>query len=73
MNYFQNDWVDLLPMAKFAANANFSAFTKILPFQTMREYVLEMSFDSVDLLEELIRKKLANSKVWLIAINMEEV
>ena len=29
VNHFQNNWVDLLPMAKFAANANLSASIKI--------------------------------------------
>ena len=32
VNHFQNDWVDLLPMAEFAANANLSASIKIPPF-----------------------------------------
>ena len=32
VNHFQNNWVDLLPMAKFAANANPSSTTKIPPF-----------------------------------------
>ena len=49
VNHFQNDWVNLLPMAKFAANANPSATTKILPFQATRGYVSRMSFDPVDL------------------------
>ena len=52
VNNFQNNWVDLLPMAKFAANANLSSTTKIPPFQATRGYVPRMSFDPVDLLEE---------------------
>ena len=36
VNHFQDNWIDLLPMAKFAANANLSASTKIPPFQATR-------------------------------------
>ena len=73
VNHFQNDWVDLLPMVEFAANANLSASTKIPPFQATRGYVPRMSFDPVDLLEELTRERLANSKTWSIAANIEEI
>ena len=73
VNYFQNNWVDLLPMAEFAANANPFSTTKILPFQATRGYVLRMSFDPVDLLEESTCERLANSKAQSIASDMEEV
>ena len=73
VNHFQNNWVDLLPMAKFAANANPSASTKIPLFQATREYVPRMSFDPLDLSKELTREQLANSKARSIAANMEEV
>ena len=56
VNHFQNNWVDLLPMAKFAANANPSATTKIPLFQATRGYVPRMSFDPVNLSEELTRE-----------------
>ena len=36
VNHFQNNWVDLLSMANFAANANPSSTTKIPPFQATR-------------------------------------
>ena len=48
INHFQNNWVDLLPIAKFAANANPSASTKIPPFQTTHGYIQRISFDPVD-------------------------
>ena len=73
VNHFQNNWVDLLPIAEFAANANPSSTTKIPPFQATRGYVPRMSFDPVDLSEELTREQLANTKAWSIASDMEEV
>ena len=73
VNHFQDNWVDLLLMAKFAANANLSATTKIPPFQTTRRYVPRISFDPVDLSEESTREQLANTKAWSIAADMEEV
>ena len=73
VNHFQNNWVDLLPMAKFAANANASASTKIPLFQATHGYVSRMSFDPVDLSEGSIRERLANTKARSIAANMEEV
>ena len=73
VNHFQDNWVDLLPMAEFAANANPSAITKIPPFQATRGYIPRMSFKPVDLLEGSTRERLANSKARSIATNMEEV
>ena len=73
VNYFQNNWIDLLPMAEFVANANPSVSTKIPLFQATRGYVSRISFDPVDLLEKLTRKQLANSKTWSIATDIEEV
>ena len=73
VNHFQNNWVDLLPMAKFAANANLSASTKIPPFQATCGFVPRISFDPVDLSEESMRKRLANTKARSIASDMEEV
>ena len=60
-------------MAKFAANANSFASTKILPFQATRGYVPKISFDLVDLLEGSTRKRLANTKARSIAADIEEV
>ena len=73
VNHFQDNWVNLLLMAKFAANADLYATIKIPPFQTTRRYVLRMSFDPVDLSEELTRERLVNTKAWSIASNIEEV
>ena len=73
VNHFQDNWVDLLPMAKFAANANPSATIKIPPFQATRGYVPRMSFNPVDLSEELTRERLASSKARSIATDIEEV
>ena len=60
-------------MAEFAANVNPSATTKIPLFQATREYIPRMSFDPVDLSKESIRERLANTKAWSIASDMEEV
>ena len=73
VNHFQNNWVHLLPMAEFAANANLSSTIKIPPFQATREYVPRISFDPVDLLEKLTQERLANSKARSIATDMEKV
>ena len=73
VNHFQNDWIDLLSMAEFAANANPLATIKIPPFQATCGYVPRMSFDPVDLSKESTRKRLANTKARSIASNMEEV
>ena len=60
-------------MAEFAANANLSASIKLLPFQAILGYVSRMSFDPVDLSEELTCKWLVNIKTRSIAADMEEV
>ena len=73
VNHFQDNWVDLLPIAKFAANVNLSATTKIPLFQTTRGYVPKMSFDPVDLSKELTCEWLANTKARPIATNIEEI
>ena len=73
VSHFQDNWVDLLPMAEFAANANPSATTKIPPFQATRGYVSRMSFDPVDLSEKSTRERLANTRARSIAADMEEV
>ena len=73
VSHFQDNWVDLLPMAEFAANANPSATTKIPPFQATRGYIPKMSFNSVDLSKESTRERFANTKARSIAADMEEV
>ena len=72
VNHFQDNWVNLLPMAEFSANANPSATTKIPPFQAIRGYVSRMSFNPVDLSEKLTRERLSNTKARSIAADMEE-
>ena len=73
VNYFQDDWVQLLPMGKFSANVNVSATIKVPPFLATKGYNPRMSFDSVDLLANLTREKITNSMAKLIANHMEEV
>ena len=73
VNHFQNDWVWLLPMREFSANANVSATTKVPPFLATKSYNSRISFDPVDLSADLTREKIANSMAKSIANCMEEV
>ena len=73
VNHFQDNWVRLLPMGKFSANANVSATTKVPLFLATRGYNPRMSFDPVDLSADSTREKIANSTATLIANYMEEV
>ena len=69
INHFQNNWVWLLPMEEFAANANVSASTKVPPFLATKGYNPRMSFDPVDLSADSMRERIANATVpqrdWL--------
>ena len=47
VNHFQDDWVELLPMAEFSRNANTLATTKIPPFLVLRSVIPRMSFEPV--------------------------
>ena len=73
VNHFQDNWVHLLPMGEFSANANISATTKVLPFLATRDYNPRISFDPVDLSADFTREKIANSTAISIANRMEEV
>ena len=73
VNHFQDDWVRLLPMGEFSANANVSVTTKVPPFLATRDYNPRMSFDLVDLSADSTREKIANSIVTSITNRMEEV
>lgn len=73
VNHFQDNWVDLLPMAEFAANANTSATTKIAPFMATKGYIPRMSFDPVDLSANSARERLQNGKARSIADDMKKV
>ena len=73
VNHFQDDWVDHLPMAEFASNANTSATTTVPPFLVSRGYIPRMSFEPVDLTASSTRKRLANAKARLISDQMQEV
>ena len=73
VNHFQDDWVRLLPMREFSANANVSATTKVPLFLTTKGYNPRMSFDPVDLSADSTREKIANSTARSIANRMEEV
>ena len=73
VNHFQDNWVEQLPMAKFSSNSSTSATTKVLPFLVSCGYILQMSFDPVDLTASSTRKRLANTRARLIADCMQKV
>ena len=73
VNYFQGDWIRLLPMEKFSANANVSATTKVPPFLATKGYNPKMNFDPINLSANSTREQIANSTARLIANCMEEV
>ena len=73
VNYFQDDWVRLLPIREFSANANVSATTKVLSFLATKGYNSRMTFDPVDLSADLTKEKIANSTARSIANCMKEV
>ncbi len=45
VNYEQDNWVPLLPMAEFAYNNSVNAFTEISPFEVVLEYSPRMTFE----------------------------
>ena len=72
-NYNQDDWVDLLPMAEFAANSAPSATTGVSPFMATKGYEPRMSFDPVELSASSTRERLANAKARAITNDMQKV
>ena len=73
VNHFQDNWVWLLPMGEFSANANISATTKVPLFLATKSYNPRMSFDPVNLSADSTREQIANSTARLIANRMEKV
>ena len=73
VNHFQDDWVRLLPMREFSANANVLATIKVPPFLAIKGYNPRMNFDLIDLSANLIREWIANNTARSIANCMEEV
>ena len=58
INHVQDDWVDHLPMAKFAANNHINASTKINPFFADNSFYPCMSVELPRALETSWRAKL---------------
>ena len=73
VNHFQDDWVWLLLIEEFSANANVSATIKVPLFLVTKGYNPRMSFDPVNLSANSTREKIANSIARLIANRIEEV
>ena len=73
VNYFQDDWVQLLPIGEFSANANVSATTKVPLFLATKSYNPRMTFNPVDLSADLTKEKIANRTARSIANRIEKV
>ena len=71
VNHFQDDWVRLLSMGEFSANANVSATTKVPPFLATKGYNPKMSFNPVELSVDSTREKITNSTVRSIMNRIE--
>ena len=71
VNYQQDDWPEKLAMAKFAANNNESASTKLSPFFATKGLHPCMSFDKVELSDASTRKRILNQKALDISGNMQ--
>lgn len=63
--YQQDDWVDWLSMAEFAANANKSASTGLSPFFANKGYEPRMSFDLTTDLNETDSQDMATKLIHL--------
>ena len=73
VNYQQDDWVDKLPMAEFAANNNNSLSTKLSPFFTSRDLHPRMSFDIIDLSDTPTREQINKKKAIDISEAMQSI
>ena len=71
VNYQQNDWVDKLPMAEFAANNNDSLSTRLSPFFASRGLHPRMSFDVVYLSDTTTRERINKKKAIDISKAMQ--
>ena len=71
VNYQQDDWSEKLAMAKFAANNNQSASTKLSPFFATKSFHPRMSFDIVDLSDTSTRERILKQKALDISGKME--
>ena len=73
VNYQQDDWVDKLTMAEFAANNNNSLSTKLSPFFASRGLHLRMSFDVVDFSDTTTRERMNKKKAIDISEAMQSI
>lgn len=62
IHYQQDDWVDKLPIAKFAANNNKSISTKLTSFFVLKGLHLHISFDIIDFSESTTCKRINKKK-----------
>ncbi len=73
VNYQQDDLVDKLPMAEFAANNNISSSTKLSPFFTLRGLHPCMNFDVIDLFDTTTRERINKKKAIDISKIMQSI
>ena len=73
VNYQQNDWVDKLLMAEFAANNNNFMSTRLSPFFTSKGLHPRISFDIVDLSDTTTRERINKKKAIDISEAMQSI
>ncbi len=71
VHYQEDEWSEKLAMAKFAANNNESASTKLSPFFATKGLDPRMSFDILDLSNASTRERIFKQKALDIFRNME--
>ena len=70
VNYQQDDWLEKLAIAKFAANNNESASTKLLSFFATKSLHLRISFEKIELSNASTCKQILNQKALDISGNI---
>lgn len=73
VNHFQDDWIELLPMAKCSGNTNTSSITKLPSFFVSCGVVLWINVKLVELSIKSTQEQLVNSTAQSIADCMQEV
>ena len=71
VNYQQDDWSEKFAIAKFAANNNVLASTKLFPFFVTKSLYPNMSFDIIELSNTNICEQIFQQKTLDISGNMQ--
>lgn len=73
VNYQQDNWSEKLEMAKYAANNNESASTKLSLFFTTKDLQLYINFNIVELSDTSNRERIFRQKALDISGNIETI